>query len=125
MSLNLYAMPSPLIAHCRADTAGASSTEIAPGRHPQHGESGVLIPVRVGGVNAASLVEPAAGGEVDLSSATVQGVDVHSKFETLTRLRDGECRASDCRVLITGCGRSGTHFLAEQFERAGASLYTG
>lgn len=40
-------------------------------------------------------------------------------FQTVTRLRGGECGASDCRVLITGCGRSGTHFLAEQLASAG------
>ena len=41
------------------------------------------------------------------------------RFQTVTPIRDGECHAADCRVLITGCGRSGTHFLAEQLAAAG------
>lgn len=38
---------------------------------------------------------------------------------SVTRLREGECTAKDCRVLMTGCGRSGTHFIAEQLADAG------
>lgn len=38
---------------------------------------------------------------------------------SVTLLREGECTAKDCRVLMTGCGRSGTHFIAEQLADAG------
>lgn len=41
--------------------------------------------------------------------------------QSVTRLRDDECIAKDCRVLMTGCGRSGTHFVAEQLANAGTS----
>lgn len=59
----------------------------------------------------------AAGGYDSGKSQTPVG-----NFGTLTQLRHGdECSASDCRVLITGCGRSGTHFLTEQLAGAGMS----
>lgn len=46
-----------------------------------------------------------------------------TSHQSVTRLRDGECIAKDCRVLITGCGRSGTHFFAEQLAGAGISKH--
>lgn len=41
-------------------------------------------------------------------------------FRTLTRVNDGACLKKDCRMLVTGCGRSGTHFVAEILSQAGA-----
>lgn len=61
----------------------------------------------------SSSVIAAEGSDPGKSQTSV------GNFGTLTRLRHGECAASDCRVLITGCGRSGTHFLAEQLAGGG------
>lgn len=47
-----------------------------------------------------------------------------AEFRTLERLKDGECGVKDCRVLMTGCGRSGTHFVAEKLIEAGKEQHT-
>ncbi|CAM9312950.1 unnamed protein product [Discosporangium mesarthrocarpum] len=46
----------------------------------------------------------------------------HGTYRTLTVVREGSCVSRDCRVLITGCGRSGTHFVAEQFMSSGIPI---
>ena len=63
--------------------------------------------------SAPSATAPVAGA--------VGVTDDRRSFRTLTWLREGQCEVSDCRVLITGSGRSGTHFLTEQFQGAGAT----
>ena len=88
--------------------------------------------VTAGGESRANQVTPTVEGK---QSQSVSGGDTrltphasgrgessrgaNLRFQTVTPIRDGECHAADCRVLITGCGRSGTHFLAEQLAAAG------
>lgn len=44
------------------------------------------------------------------------------KGASVVKVRDGRCETSDCRLLVTGCGRSGTHFVASLFETNGFNV---
>ena len=96
------------------------------GSKPSGGEDGAVETAatrhseRNGTKRAKAKIAPPAKASADTPLPAVHVKEDRRTSETLTRLRGGQCEVSDCRVLISGCGRSGTHFLAEQFGNAGA-----
>lgn len=95
---------------------GHGSMETIPTNHFGGGGAGSMASSQL---VAAATTAAAAGSAGGVSSAAEGSKDLRN-FHTVTTLRSGKCGALDCRVLITGCGRSGTHFLAEQLAGAGA-----
>lgn len=65
----------------------------------------------------SGLVAETVAGNVEKGRRNLESIS--GTIHTLTRLREGECTVKDCRVLITGCGRSGTHYLSRELMRAG------
>lgn len=104
-----------ILSDAGGSSSGDVSAETASTRQSERDGADKAKPIIAPLSSSSSSLSPAA------AAAAVAVTDDRRSFQTLTRLRDGQCEVSDCRVLITGCGRSGTHFLTEQFEGAGAN----
>lgn len=69
------------------------------------------------GGNKDELIAENVAGNLKNDSENLK--EISKTLVDLTPLKGTKCFKKDCRVLITGCGRSGTHFLAQQLADAG------